>query len=140
LKNSYRNLQKLVDAFTDNKDGTVTDNLTGLMWTKDANVPKGCMMWQEAIDYTNKLTLYGYSDWRLPTVKELLSLIDYSEYNPAIPLEHLFLNMQPNYHWSSTSYAFYPDYAWIVAMWNGSVNYNIKSYNFYVWPVRGHKK
>ena len=66
--------------FTDNGDGTMTDNLTGLMWTKDASLPNVTMeYWNQAIDYCDNLTLAGYSDWRLPNVNELESLVNSNE-------------------------------------------------------------
>jgi hypothetical protein len=55
--------------FTDHGDGTVTDNRTGLMWTKDANLG-GHMNWEETFDYV-KVGMYGYADWRLPNIREL---------------------------------------------------------------------
>jgi hypothetical protein len=116
----------------------VTDKLTGLMWTKDANLPGVYKTWQQALDYANNLMLCGYSDWRLPNKKELMSLIDRSKYGHALPSGHPFLNVQSFYYWSSTSHANYPIYAWSVSMWYGfMVVSNFKSENiFYVWPVR----
>lgn len=125
-----------MNKFTDNGDCTVTDNLTGLMWSKDANLPGTYMAWQQALDYANGLSLYGYTDWRLPTIEELHSLIDYTQVNPALSVGHPFTNVQSDYYWSSTTIADSPYYAWIVAMWSGYVFYDVKSYDFYVWPVR----
>ena len=62
--------------FHDNGDGTITDRATGLMWQK-ADSSKG-MNWQEALAYAESLTLAGHDDWRLPSAKELQSLIDYT--------------------------------------------------------------
>jgi len=122
---------------TDPGNETVTDNLTGLMWTKNANLPGGTTGWQQALDYANSLTLAGYSDWRLPNRKELHSLTDFSRYNPALPAGHPFTNVQAGYYWSSTTYASDPDYAWRVYMWYGYVYFDYKSYSsYYVWPVR----
>jgi hypothetical protein len=130
--------------FNDYPDGTVTDNLTGLMWTKDANLPNGNRIWQEALDYVKGMNdgTYpncGYTDWRLPNRKELHSLTDYSQDYPALPPLHPFTNVDSSYHyWSSTTYASSPDYAWLVTMWGGHVYYGSKSSNaYYVWPVRG---
>ena len=62
-------------SFTDNGDGTVTDNVAGLMWQQ---IPDdGDFTWDEAIIYAENLELAGYDDWRLPTAKELFSLIDF---------------------------------------------------------------
>jgi hypothetical protein len=62
--------------FHDNGDGTITDRATGLVWQK-ADSGKG-MNWQEALAYAEGLTLAGHSDWRLPSAKELQSIVDYS--------------------------------------------------------------
>lgn len=59
-------------SYTDNGDGTITDNVTGLMWQQDMSKK---MTWDEAIDYAETSTLGGYDDWRVPTIKELYSLI-----------------------------------------------------------------
>ncbi|MCX5884830.1 MAG: DUF1566 domain-containing protein [Proteobacteria bacterium] len=68
--------------FTVNGD-CVTDNLTGLIWAKNANLPSGTMIWYKAIDYCNNLSLAGYTDWRLPNVNELESLVNANEPNSA---------------------------------------------------------
>ena len=123
--------------FTDHGDGTITDELTGLMWSKNANL--GSMTWQGALDYVETLSIGGYSDWRLPNRKELFSLIDHSKNAPALPVDHLFQNVQSDYYWSSTTSASSTAHAWVVGMWNGNVydgSKSYKSYYYYVWPVR----
>ncbi|MBN2796594.1 MAG: DUF1566 domain-containing protein [Clostridia bacterium] len=62
-------------SYSDNLDGTVTDLTTGLMWQQD---PGEKMTWQEAVERANDFSLAGYDDWRLPTIKELYSLIQFS--------------------------------------------------------------
>ncbi|MHA1866475.1 MAG: Lcl C-terminal domain-containing protein [Candidatus Heimdallarchaeaceae archaeon] len=72
--------------YKDNKDGTITDLVTGLMWQKTPDTQK--YTWAEAFDYSENLTLGGYTDWRVPTIKELYSLIDFngnSKANPPVP-------------------------------------------------------
>ncbi|KJU82960.1 protein containing DUF1566 [Candidatus Magnetobacterium bavaricum] len=82
--------------FTKNSDNaTVIDNMTGLMWTKDANLA-GKTTWQGALDYiasmNNGAGTYGHKDWRLPNRTELLSLVDYGMYGPAIQSDYPFTN------------------------------------------------
>ncbi|MBF0336488.1 MAG: DUF1566 domain-containing protein [Nitrospirae bacterium] len=119
---------------------TVTDNLTGLMWTKDANLPGTGKTWQEALDYVASMNsgagTYGYTDWRLPNINELESLVDSGRYLPALPSGHPFINVQSDYYWSSTSYAGATSLAWLVVINGGDVNADAKSSSFYVWPVR----
>jgi hypothetical protein len=121
-------------------DGTgncVTDNLTGLMWTRNANLPAAIQTWQQALDYANALNLCGFSDWRLSNRKELRSLVNYNLANNATTLNTLgFNNVQANYYWSSSSYAGSPDNAWIVSMNDGFVFADSKTNSYYVWPVR----
>jgi len=63
--------------FVDNRDGTVTDRSTGLTWMKnDSGKP---MNWQQALKYADNLKLSGHNDWRLPNVKELQSIVDYTK-------------------------------------------------------------
>lgn len=59
-------------SYTDNGDGTITDNVTGLIWMKEMGEK---LSFDEAFDYAENLQLAGYSDWRVPTIKELYSLI-----------------------------------------------------------------
>jgi hypothetical protein len=122
--------------FADHGNGTVTDNLTGLMWTKDAQQIKGTMKWSDALTACNDLHYAGYTDWRLPNVKELLSLIDYREHDPALPLGHPFDNVQIIFYWSSTNYTSFSPHAWGVYLYNGYAYNYYKSTNAYVWSVR----
>jgi len=118
----------------------VTDNLTGLMWTKNGNLYNGAMTWDQAIASSNNLNLGGYTDWRLPNVNELESLINANEADSATWLNvQGFTNVQAGNYWSSTSYAYYPGSAWIINMCLGYMGAYYKSgyYGFYVWPVRG---
>jgi len=121
--------------FTDNGDGTVTDNLTGLMWTQNANI-WGTLDWNSAIDSCNSYSLAGYDDWRLPNINELHSLIDLTRSFPALPTGHPFAGVQAPYYWSSTTRDGLST-AWLVSMNMGSVYSTPKQFTLYVWPVRG---
>ncbi len=61
-------------SYTDNGDGTITDNVTGLMWEQDMGVK---ISFDEAFTKAKNSTLGGYTDWRVPTIKELYSLADF---------------------------------------------------------------
>ncbi len=66
--------------YTDNGDGTISDNVTGLMWQKESDQGKK-ITWEEAmngLDAFNAKKLGGHDDWRIPTIKELYSLAQYS--------------------------------------------------------------
>jgi hypothetical protein len=128
---------------TDNGDGTVTDNLTGLVWLRNTNC-FGTRTWTEALSDANGLASgsCGLTDgstagiWRLPNVRELSSLMDFSRYNPALPGGHTFTGVQPGYYWSSTTHAPTLSFAWVVSMYDGYVVSSAKSSAHWVWPVR----
>ena len=115
----------------------VLDNLTGLMWARLANPPGGQMDWATAIGYCKALTNGNYSDWRLPNISELQSLVDYSQHDTVLPSGHPFIDVQSDYYWSSTTHAGDADSAWFVLLSDGYKYYAIKTTSFYVWPVRG---
>jgi len=129
--------------FTDNGDGTVTDNLTSLMWTKDANPPDERLTWQEALDYIAEMNKgnhqnFGYTDWRLPNRKEFQSLADYQDWLPSLPVNHPFTNLGGYPHHTSTSNAGDPASACVFCVWGGHVScFYDKSDEDYTWPVRG---
>ncbi len=130
--------------FTDNGDGTVTDNLTALIWLKNANC-YGPPNWATALSNANTLAngSCGLSDgstagqWRLPNVNELHSLIDLTQSNPALPAGHPFTGVRSSFYWTSTPVADSTSYAWFVFLYNGVVGDDDETMTYYVWPVRG---
>jgi len=153
--------------FTDNGDGTVTDELTGLLWLKDADC-FGLRHWGSAVSAVRALeagecgltdsSMAG--DWRLPSVKELQSLIAYGYHAPALanasglgqwregdPFSNVRWNTDQIHdcYWSSTYYVPDASGAWLVCFSDGSVRPDYKEpvppYNsatsYHVWPVRG---
>ena len=78
-------------SYTDNGDGTVTDNVTGLMWTKD---PGEKMTYAQAVAHAPKCTVGGHKDWRLPSIKELYSLIKLDGLDPD-PMAEETGNLKP---------------------------------------------
>jgi len=127
--------------YTDHGDGTVTDNVTGLMWPKDGN-GLGCWngqttTWTEAIDYCESLDFAGYTDWRLPNIRELASLINYGRVGPAIDTT-VFINTDSGaYYWTSTP-CDTSSSAWSMQFYDGgSYPLNKTFYSIYLRAVRG---
>lgn len=125
------------NAYTDNGDGTISDANTGLMWAQDDD---GVTMdWKDALAYAESSELAGYSDWRLPNVKELQGIVDYSYSPTATDSENVGPAIDPlftcsqlpsdvqeagydddyGYYWTGTSAPFTSGepyyYAWYVA-------------------------
>ncbi|MEW6077798.1 MAG: DUF1566 domain-containing protein [Thermodesulfobacteriota bacterium] len=112
---------QLMRTYTDNGDGTVTatDNGVSLMWARDSFVEASS--WEDALAYCENLILAGYSDWRLPDIKELRSLVDYERHGPAIDLNY-FPDTTLDPYWSSTTYTESPGDAWVVGFYSGGSN------------------
>jgi hypothetical protein len=97
--------------FVDNKDGTVTDTCTRLMWQKDSKLE--VKPWCDALLYCEELVLAGHDDWRLPNIRELESLLVYGRSRPTI--DPLFDNRNDYpWYWSSTTVVKDPRLAWVV--------------------------
>lgn len=161
------NLQKGVaipsPRFTNNGDGTVTDNLTDLIWLRDANcihteypafdtdTGDGRVTWQRALDFiaginngTYPACGAGQTDWRLPNRKELWSLINFNYTIPAISnaagnaqwsAGDPFLNIPNSSYLSSTTSVDIPAQKWIVNISDGDLN-QVSHSPGSVWPVR----
>jgi hypothetical protein len=84
-------------SFTNNNNGTITDNVTGLMWQQ---VDGGEMTIENAVTYCDNLVLGGFSDWRLPTPIESFSIINHQNSNPAINT-NFFTLTTAEYWWTS---------------------------------------
>ena len=133
-----------LEWLTDNSNGTITDNLTGLIWLKNANCPNGTRTWQEALDFVVNINNgtnncgdtsksgSNQTDWRLPNIRELFSLVDFRFSGPAIsnaagtangtpndPFSNLVSGVSPGVpnYWSSTTGA--TSGAWVVTFSSG---------------------
>ncbi len=108
-----------INNFTDNGNGTITDNSTGLMWSQDDN--GSGLSWEDALIYAENASNANYTDWRLPNVKELQSIVDYTRSpqttnSPAI--DPLFNCSSITDEGGSANYPFY---------WSGTTHANMQS-------------
>jgi len=126
--------------YTNNGDGTVTDNVTKLEWVASPAAAGlgGTYIWAGAITACNSLNssnYAGHSDWRLPNIKELMSIVDHGRSSPAI--DPLFTCVS-DFYWSSTALVIDTTYKWRVLFDNGKVYWsNETTSSYYVRPVRG---
>lgn len=147
--------------FTDNGDGTVTDNNTGLVWQKQDNGVK--YNWYQATgtcdavynpptqspclvgvdnpgtrNICGSLNLGAVSGWRLPSIVELMTIVDYGVSWPGPTIDAAYFpDTKPSYYWSATSYPLFPKYAWHVLFYNASSSAFFKGSKLYVRCVRG---
>ncbi|QEP43797.1 DUF1566 domain-containing protein [Ectothiorhodospiraceae bacterium BW-2] len=134
--------------FTVHGDGTVTDTVTGLMWKQCVEGLSGgdcstgsaqTFTWQGALQRPASLNVgggfAGYTDWRLPNLNELLSLVETCRNSPAIN-NVVFPNTPSSYVWSASANANVSDFAWRVYFNNGNSNNNFRPYSYGVRLVR----
>ncbi|MFQ5454774.1 MAG: DUF1566 domain-containing protein [Nitrospirota bacterium] len=116
----------------------VLDNLTGLMWVKSPDTTP--ITWSDALSRSLELSLCGYTDWRLPNVNELESLLNAEEFDTSEWLNKSgFRDVQPDSYWSSTTHASETDSAWVVHMFDGYIHPDGKIFDYYLLPVRSGK-
>jgi hypothetical protein len=136
------------DRFVDNKDGTVTDTQTNLMWIKNGWRLEffSALSWFEAMDKVKNFKHGNFSDWRLPAIEEWNSLIDTNYQNPAMiepnPFENIISHMP---YWSKTEFTYDKDHtcdtqcpsdSYIVTLWSGITYHQNKSKMGFIMPVR----
>jgi hypothetical protein len=121
------------ERFIDNKNGTVTDNLTDLMWVQVPNAATST--WEDAILLSESNTTAGYTDWRLPNIKELHSLNDEKRVLPSVNTT-AFPGLPQSKFWSSTTLPNQSTKAWYYDNQYGITTYDLKSVTHYVMMVR----
>ena len=117
---------------------TVVDRLTGLIWTRNADGAQGTVSWEEAFECVARLNqegLQGVTNWRLPSIRELESLVDMAYHSPALPRAHPFVQVQEHY-WSGTTSRYDRNYAWALYLRDGALGVGYKPLGeFSVWAV-----
>ena len=124
----------IANKYTRSND-IVTDTVTNLQWQDNNDTKNNEQTWNNAKKYCNDLSLGGYNDWELPTIKELLSIVDISGTKPFI--DSLFQNIISNPYWSSSSDASNSSLAWDVDFSDGYTDNYEKTNSNYVRCVRG---
>lgn len=126
------------DRFTDNGDGTITDNENKTLIIKDPSKLPGfdkIMTFAEAEAACRNLSFAGHKDWRMPTMKEEQSIRDYTRHDPAWNTD-IFGGKHDDWYWTSTPCSWNKDAAWCVGSFCGGVGYVGRSIHSYVRPVR----
>lgn len=115
----------------------ITDTLTGLVWVRAPVFTS--YTWSEALTYANNLNLCGYTDWRLPNIIEIKSVVNSAAANKATFLNTQGFNVYANPYWSSTNQVGYPANAWYLNLGDGNATTSTKDSSSGVglaWPVR----
>jgi len=134
--------------FQDHGDGTVSDLQTGLMWTKNANLLPEPITLYEALHHIEGMNEgrypnYNYTDWRLPTLDELQTLVDYRRYAKKgyglLYKNHPFDNVEFLNFYDRSQHPHLTDseYRWFIFAYCTLVGRNAKLCHGYLWPVRG---
>lgn len=120
-------------------DDIVLDRATGLMWAADGD-EAGCnngatITWANGITYANGLTFADFSDWRMPNIKELFSIVTFNIWTPAID-EPPFANTPDRKYWSSTTFIGDTTQVWLIDFTRGKVDYELKTEEGHIRCVR----
>jgi hypothetical protein len=143
-------------SYTDNGDGTITDNNTKLMWEKlsdDGSIHDKDDNYDWTTAVTTKIaalssgSFAGHTDWRLPNVRELQSIINYQNSFPSVSTAFntgcvasctvTSCSCTQSFFWSATTYQNIPNWGWIVYFGDGYILADIKTNGYHVRAVRG---
>jgi hypothetical protein len=134
LNSSLDNLKTEEKLVRDNKKEVVYDPNTNLLWQDNKQAKTLKKTWQGSTKHCDALVFGGYSDWRLPTITELKSIVDYTKDNPAI--KNGFKNVVSDFYWTSSPNVADSSGTWVVNFSYGNDFLDGKSYSFLVRCVR----
>lgn len=119
----------------------VLDRETGVVWERSPNT--STFVWGAALSYCNNLNVGGRTGWRLPTIQELMSLVDLSvpvPPGPRLPSGHPFTNVQSSFYWSGNTATAISNTAWSApfgAFGTVAAGSTDKGLSLFTWCVRG---
>lgn len=122
------------------RDDVVIDRATDMVWTHNASPATFPLSWSEAFEYVddlNRSSHCGIDIWRLPSRRELFSLISHQCINPALPEGHPFVNVFSGYYWTASPCRRLADQAWYIHVGGGRIYRGMKANSYMVWPVAG---
>ena len=131
--------EKSVDNRFHKNSDFIYDATTKRTWLNEKELTQGAVTWKEAINFVKKINTKkaGFSDWRLPNIRELESLVDTTQHSPAFATGCSFDKIQEGY-WSSTTSLYEPKYAWVLYTMDGAIGVGFKPHaEFFILPVRG---
>ncbi|MFC3033564.1 DUF1566 domain-containing protein [Pseudoalteromonas fenneropenaei] len=148
-QNCYLNIPETTPAtrFTTHDDGTVSDNLTGLMWqrcnygesynasTQSCDGQATRVNWQQALQASENFRLAGHDDWHVPNIKALASIVEHQCVLPAVN-ESVFAGAKNDNYWSNTGDLVRQDHAWVYQFADGKNNLKVKTSDLYLRLVR----
>jgi len=120
----------------------VLDKQTGFTWARNLDLASGSKPFQEAVKFCQDLEIGNRKGWRLPTKEELITILDTSQSNPALPDGHPFENYSglqsaDNAYWTSTVNEDKSDNAYRISLHAGGVYDDLKIWDYRIWPVLG---
>jgi len=118
----------------------VLDKQTGLTWARNVDLAGGTKPWQEAVKFCQDLEIGTRKGWRLPTKEELITILDTSRSDPALPDGHPFENYggaNKASYWTGTTYEGNSNSAYSIYLHYGRFNDDLKLFDLRIWPVLG---
>jgi len=124
----------IVSALSAQQAGVTFDSGTSLLWQDNATVKKEIFTFAEAQKHCKNLVIGDYSDFRLPTIYELQTIVDYKNHNPAIL--NGFKSVASDDVWSSTPYAYRTDSYWTIDFKKGTTEPTSERYSKHIRCVQ----